>query len=119
MVATWNEPKELSVPAPAVSNTNWIHFAGLMSPVDLGSLRYRLSRNADIAVDPAAQELLNLFDRETSIRWEDLSDRTELTWEEICRGVAVLTWAGMCEPGPVRVRLSRNGANLLESRETG
>ena len=110
MVAIWKETKDPSAPALGVSNTKWVDWGS-------ASLEHRKDRTADIAVDPAARDLLDLFDRETSIRWRDLADRTGLDWEEICRGVAILVWGGMCEPGPVRIRLSEQGAILLVSRE--
>lgn len=117
MVAIWKEPTNPSEYTRVVANTNWVDLVGLIPAAGRESLKHQKSRTADIAVDPTARDLLNLFDRETSIRWGDLANRTGLAWEEICRGVAILAWAGMCEPGPVRIRLSEQGAILLESRE--
>ena len=80
------------------------------------SLRQR-KRLAGVALDQAASKLFAVLDENTSVRWVDLVEQTDLTWPDVCRGIAVLVDAGMCQPGPSRVRLTETGASILaESR---
>ena len=116
MVAVWNKPKPQDLPpeALAVSNTNWLDAwkfsgGGHARKLDRG----QRDRVAEVASDQTARQVLDLLDQNTSIRWGDLVEQTGLAWPDVCRSVAFLTRAGICEPGPIRVRLSELGAILL------
>ena len=116
MVIVLNEPRpqDLTPDTPAVSNTNWLDVwqfsaGGQARELDRGEG----DRIAELAGDHTAQQVLELLDQHTSIRWEDLVELTGLAWPDVCRSVAFLTRAGICEPGPKRVRLSESGAILL------
>ncbi len=141
MVSIWNEPRPLDDDPDVVagSNPKWVNawkfsadgqprglervhvFAGSYShwlnawKFNAGEQADRLQRNrvAEVASDQMALQVLDLLDQNTSMRWEDLAEQTKMSWADVCRSVAFLTRAGICEPGPVRVRLSRKGALLL------
>ena len=86
--------------------THWDH--------DLQKLqRQHRERLAAVSLDPAAQKLLNALDMETSIRWEDLPDKTEGGWSEAARSAALLAGANLCEVSPTRIRLTEYGDKLL------
>ena len=70
-------------------------------------------RLAAVWMDETAQKLLNVLDRETSIRWENLPDRTESDWSEAARAAALLVGANLCEVSPTRIRLNEYGDRLL------
>ena len=116
MVVTWNEPKtqESAPDVPAISNTNWLDVwqfsaGGQARELDIG----QRDRVAEVAIDQTARQVLDLLDQNTSIRWGDLAEKTGLAWPDVCRSVAFLTRAGICEPGPIRLRISESGAILL------
>ena len=116
MVVVWNEPKpqDLAPDAPAVANTNWLDVWKFSAGGQARGLdRGQRDRVAEVAGDHTAQQVLDLLDHNTSIRWGDLAEQTGLVWPDVCRSVAFLTRAGICEPGPKRVRLSELGAILL------
>ncbi len=73
----------------------------------------RSERLADVNLDRAAMTILELLDRETSVKWSGLSKETGLDWPGICRGISLLSSAGLCESGSKRVRLSEIGDRLL------
>lgn len=75
--------------------------------------RQHRERLAAVALDPAAKKLLNALDRETSVKWEDLPDKTGGDWSEASRAAALLTGANLCEVSPTRIRLSEYGDKLL------
>ena len=82
--------------------------------VDLQKLeRQHRDHLAAVSLDPTAQRLLNALDNETSIRWEDIPDRTESDWVEASRSAALLVGANLCEVSPTRIRLNEYGDNLL------
>lgn len=68
---------------------------------------------AAVSLDLAAQRLLSALDRETSIRWEDLPDRTDAEWSDATRAAALLAGANLCEASPTRFRLNEYGDRLL------
>ena len=70
-------------------------------------------RLAGVWLDEGAQRLLSVLDRETSIPWEDLRDRTGSEWSEVCRSAARLAGANLCEVSSTRFRLSDYGDELL------
>ena len=75
--------------------------------------RQHRERMAAVALDPAAKRLLNALDRETSIKWEDLPDKTGGDWSEASRAAALLARANLCEVSPTRIRLSEYADKLL------
>ena len=70
-------------------------------------------RIAGAALEQSTRVVLSALDDETSVRWSDLANRTELSWPEICKAVGLLTWAGLCSPGPSRFRLTEMGVSIL------
>ena len=70
-------------------------------------------RLAAVWMDETAQKLLNVLDRETSIRWENLPHRAESDWSEAARAAALLVGANLCEVSPTRIRLNEYGDRLL------
>ena len=70
-------------------------------------------RLAGVWLDEGAQRLLGVLDRETSIPWEDLRDKTGSEWSEVCRSVGRLAGANLCEVSSTRFRLSDYGDELL------
>ena len=68
---------------------------------------------AAVFLDQPALNLLNALDREISIRWENLPDRTKSDWSETSRAAALLAGANLCEVSPTRIRLSEYGNKLL------
>ena len=70
-------------------------------------------RLAAVFLDQPALNLLNALDREISIRWENLPDRTKSDWSETSRAAALLAGANLCEVSPTRIRLSEYGNKLL------
>jgi hypothetical protein len=70
-------------------------------------------RLAAVWLDETAQKLLNVLDRETSIRWENLPHRAESDWSEAARAAALLVGANLCEVSPTRIRLNEYGDRLL------
>ena len=82
--------------------------------------RQHRERLAGVSLDPAAQKLLSVLDRETSVRWEDLPEKAECLWGEASRSAALLVGANLCEVSPTRIRLNEHGDELLaESSLTG
>ncbi|MCY4474423.1 MAG: hypothetical protein OXC83_03185 [Chloroflexi bacterium] len=75
--------------------------------------RQHRERLAAVALDEAAQGLLNALDQETSIRWEDLLEKTEGDWGVASRSAALLVGANLCEVSPTRIRLNEYGDKLL------
>ena len=75
--------------------------------------RQHRERLAGVWLDPVAQKLLTVLDRETSIRWEDIPDMAECEWSEASRAAALLAGANLCEVSPTRIRLSEYGDTLL------
>jgi len=98
-------------------------------PIDYGHVNYRAfasrfmellklerqhrERVAAVALDPAAQELMNALNRETSIKWDDLPDKADSDWAEASRAAALLAGANLSEVSPTRIRLSEYGDKLL------
>jgi len=116
VVVVWNEPKpqDVAPDAPAVSNTNWMDVWQFSTGAQARELdRGQRDRVAEVAIDQTARQVLDLLDQNTSVRWGDLAEQTGLPWPDVCRSVAFLTRARICEPGPIRVRLSELGAILL------
>ena len=116
MVIVLNEPRlqDPTRDTPTVSNTNWLDVwqfspGGQARELDRG----KRDRIAEVASDPTARQVLDVLDQNTSVSWGDLAEQTGLVWPDVCRSVAFLTRAGICEPGPKRVRLSELGAILL------
>lgn len=70
-------------------------------------------RLAGVWLDEDAQRLLGVLDRETSVPWEDLPDKTGSEWSEVCRSVGRLAGANLCEVSSNRFRLSDYGDELL------
>ena len=68
---------------------------------------------AAVSLDPVAQRLLSILDRETSIRWEDLPDRVESNWGESSRAAALLAGANLCEASATRIRLNEYGDRMM------
>ena len=77
------------------------------------SQRQHGERLAAVLLDQPALNLLYALDRETSIRWENLPDRTKSDWSDASRAAALLAGAHLCEAGPNRIRLSEYGNKLL------
>ena len=75
--------------------------------------RQHRERLAAVALDEDAQRLLNALDQETSIRWEDLLEKTEGDWGVASRSAALLVAANLCEVSPTRIRLNEYGDKLL------
>ena len=116
MVVALNAPRpqDPARDTPAVSNTNWLDVWQFSSGGQARELdRGKRDRIAEVASDQTARQVLDLLDQNTSIRWAELAEQTGLAWPDVCRSVAFLTRAGICEPGPIRVRLSEMGAILL------
>ena len=73
-------------------------------------------RQAGIWLDPVARDLFSAMARETSIRWEDLPEKTHSDdWSKLCKATALLAGANLCEAGPTRFRLNGRGVALIES----
>jgi len=75
--------------------------------------RRRQDHLAGVNLDSSARRLLELLDRQTSLRWDALKDRLDLQWDDICRAVALLASADLCEPGPSRLRLTDTAVKVL------
>ena len=75
--------------------------------------RQQDERLAAVALDETAQKLLEVVNRETSIRWEDLPEKADADWGEACRAAAILALANLCEASPTRIRLSAYGDKML------
>lgn len=73
----------------------------------------RRDRIAGVYLDEASLKMLGVLDRETSIRWGELTKMTGLEPSDALRVVALLASAELCEAGPLRVRLSDVGDMLL------
>lgn len=80
--------------------------------------RQHRERQAAVYLDATAQRLLDALDRETSIRWEDLSDVVQAEWRDVLRSVALLAGANLCEAGPARIRLSEHADKLLAESDS-
>lgn len=108
----------------------WGVYQGMNTmPIDYGHVNYRAfasrfmellklerqhrERVAAVALDPAAQELMNALNRETSIKWDDLPDKADCDWSEASRAAALLAGANLCDVSPTRIRLSEYGDKLL------
>jgi len=77
------------------------------------------NRIAGAALDKAAQAIFANLDRETSLKWEELTQVADTTWPDATRAVALLVWADLCQPGPKRIRLTETGISILnESAST-
>ena len=102
-----------SNPAPMASGqVDYLAFATRLK--DLLKLeRQHRERLAGVSLDPTAQKLLNVLDRETSVRWDELSAKTECIWGEASRSAALLVGANLCEVSPTRIRLNEYGDKLL------
>lgn len=70
-------------------------------------------RLAAVSLNPTAKRLFDVLDKETSIRWEELPDKTDSEWSEVARAVAILSKANLCEASPTRIRISDYGDRLL------
>ena len=92
----------------------WVHQGG-SSPTH--SLAQQRNRIAGVALDRAARGVLEVLDHSTSLRWNDLALEVGMEWPEACKGVAMLVWAGLCEPGPLRLRLTEVGVRVLEESQ--
>lgn len=75
--------------------------------------RQSQERLAAVYLDPAAQQLIDALDRETSIRWEDLPNMVGGKPHDVLRSVVLLAGANLCEASPTRLRLSEYGDKLL------
>ena len=76
--------------------------------------RYRI---AGVVLDRDARRVLKVLDDSTSLRWSDIAHEADMEWPEACKGIAMLVWAGLCEPGPLRFRLTEAGVKLLEESQ--
>lgn len=76
-------------------------------------------RLAGVWLDEGAQRLLGVLDRETSVPWEDLPQKTGSEWSEVCRSVGRLAGANLCEVSSTRFRLSDYGDELLSELSQG
>ncbi len=81
------------------------------------SLPEQRNRIAGVALDRDARRVLKVLDDSTSLRWIDIMHATDMEWPEACKGIAMLVWAGLCEPGPLRFRLTEAGVKLLEESQ--
>lgn len=100
-------------PEPFVQGQADLH-SFLLRVTDLLKLeRQHRDRLAAVALDEDAQQLLNTLDQETSIRWEDLLEKTEGDWGVASRSAALLVGANLCEVSPTRIRLNEYGDKLL------
>ncbi len=100
-------------PEPFVHGQADLH-SFLVRVTDLLKLeRQHRDRLAAVALDEDAQQLLNTLDQETSIRWEDLLEKTEGDWGVASRSAALLVGANLCEVSPTRIRLNEYGDKLL------
>lgn len=77
----------------------------------------RRDRIAGVYLDEASFKMLGVLGRETSIRWDKLTEMTGLQPSDTLRVVALLANAELCEVGPLRIRLSDVG-DLILSGET-
>ena len=75
--------------------------------------RQNQERLAAVYLDPIARQLLNVLNRKTSIKWEDLPDVVEGESPDILRSVVLLAGANLCDASPSRLRLSEYGDELL------
>ena len=84
-----------------------------------GSNPRKDNRVAAVALDSGALNILSFLDQHTSSSWSDLKEATGLDWPEICRGVAMLSGAELCDAGSATLRISEFGDRLLsESRDS-
>lgn len=75
--------------------------------------RQRQNSLAGAMLDESAKKILDVLDKSTSIKWEDLAAKSDLSWHDIARGVAFLSSANLCEPEFARLRLTESGERLL------
>ena len=75
--------------------------------------RQNRERVAAVYLDSTAMRLLGALDRETSIRWEELTDAVGCELHEVIRSVALLSGANLCDASPTRLRLSEHGDRLV------
>ena len=70
-------------------------------------------RLAAVSLNPTARRLLDALNKETSIRWKELPDKTDSEWSKVARAVSILSLANLCEASPTRIRISDYGDRLL------
>ena len=92
----------------------WVNEVGSWPSHPLTEQRYRI---AGVALDRAARRMLKVLDDSTSLKWSDVAHEADMEWPEACKGIAMLVWAGLCEPGPLRFRLTEAGVRLLEESQ--
>ncbi len=78
--------------------------------------KYR-ERVAGVFTDANALTALDLLNRETSVRWEDLESKMGLACFEVCRSISLLAAAEMCDVGHSRVRISAIADRILLESE--
>ena len=112
VVRTYVDPEKISVVASGVQDWRTIERR-------LGALakfeRQIQDKIAASALDTAAASLLRLLDEETSLRWEELADKSGLNWPDISRGLSILSGAQLCEPNVSRIRISDAGDRALSA----
>ena len=72
------------------------------------------NRIAGAAMDTTAGKIFAYLGRETSLKWDEVADTAHSDWPDAAKAVGLLTWAGLCQPGSKRLRLTETGINLLE-----
>lgn len=92
----------------------WTLQVGSSPTHPLPEQRYRI---AGVVLDRDARRVLKVLDDSTSLRWSDIAHEADMEWPEACKGIAMLVWAGLCEPGPLRFRLTEAGVKLLEESQ--
>ena len=80
--------------------------------------RQHRERLAAVSLDLSAQMLLNVLDKETSIKWEDLPASAECDWSKAARAASLLAGANLCDVSPTRIRLSEFGDKMLAGSPT-
>ncbi len=74
-------------------------------------------RTAAVSLNSGALQLMDALDKETSIRWEDLPERSGGDWMEACRAATLLAGANLCDASPTRLRLTEHGHRMLGGAE--
>ena len=76
--------------------------------------RQKQERLAAVYMEPAVKRLIEVLDRKTSIKWEDLLAEVGGEVPELLKSLGLSAGANLCEATHNRLRLSEYGVNLLE-----
>ena len=74
----------------------------------------RWEYQSGVLLNDAARRLLAALDRETSIEWENVAEKSHNDWADACQAVAILSRSGLCEASRSRLRISTYACEWLK-----